>query len=274
MTIHSLLDRFRQLLSWLWYQHEWTAWELTAAAGVVLLLLLWVAKKRQAERRTTAMTHLIRQSSSVIGPRLAGRNLTAAAETAIKRPRLPFLPVRNGRDTATQSAIASDQTASLPPHETTRDQHTEPYLQQQLNQLKAANEKLQNQNTQCKQNEHRLQQRIARLLTTGKRLRQELTKLEHAEQTLRKEVNSVSQQLAGKHRGGTGKHARWSPLELFAPDGLPRRNSHPQRYEADMLPLSLKRDMDSRRAKEPLDVEKLKAIAELARQIQSRPRRS
>lgn len=277
MTIHSLVDRFRQLLSWLWYRHEWTAWELTAAAAAILLLLLLsAAKKRRDQRKARAMTPLLRQSSSVIGPRLASRNLTPTATTDLKRPCLPFLTGRNNQITASESATASDHATAEPQHETIKDQQTEAHLRQQLSELKATNKKLQIENVHCKETEKRLRQRTARLLATGKKLRQELVTLEQTEQTLRSELDTLSQRFAGRLPEGTRatKRPKWSPLDLLATRRLSRSGPNPREYESQLFPASPRQGFDSRRTKEPLDVEKLKAIAALARQIQSRPRRS
>ena len=278
MTIHSLVDRFRQLFSWLWYRHQWTVWELLAVTGSILLLSLWVAKKRRDQRKARALTHLIRQSSSVIGTRLASRNHSPAAATDLKRPRLPFLTGRqNGQMSATEPATASNQTTGLLQHKILKRQQTEAYLQQQLDELKTANEKLQSQNSQCKEAEDRLRRRMARLLATGKKLRQKLERLERAEETLWREPDAVASQQFGGSLGEVvraKKHPKWSPLELLAAHRLSRGGPNSRGHDGEMLPINSKRCIDSRRTKEPLDVEKLKAIAALAKQIQSQSRRS
>jgi hypothetical protein len=95
---------------------------------------------------------------------------------------------------------------------------------------------------------------------------------------LRRQANPVA--VVGQRFGDnltqpmqTRKHPKWSPLELLAPSRLSRGGPNPQGRGEETLTVNAKRPIDSRRASQPLDVEKLKAIAALARQIQSRPRR-
>ncbi len=282
MTIHSFMNRWEQLFSWLYYRHQWEAWELLAVAGVVLLLLMWAVRKQrnESEARARALAHPIHQNPPIIGARLAARSHGSVAVTDPKRHRLVFLSGnKNGRTNATEPSITSSGNTGLLPQETAGHQQTEAYLQRRLDELKTTSEKLQNQNSQGKQTEERLRRRMARLLAAGKKLRQDLSKLERSEELLRKQANQVA--AVGQRFGDNPsqamqarEHPRWSPLELLAPGRLSRGGANPQGGDEETFTMDSKRPTDTRRASEPLDVEKLKAIAALARRIQSRPRRA
>ncbi len=282
MTIHSFMDRWAQLFSWLYYRHQWETWELLTVAGAVLLLLTWVARRLRNEReaRVRALAHPIQQNPPIIGARLAARSHSPVAVADPKRHRLAFLSGhKNGQTNATESSIAASANTGLLPQETTRGQQTDAYLQQRLDELKTTGEKLQSQNNQGKQIEERLRRRMAKLLAAGKKMRQEISKLEQSEELLRKQASqaaAVGQQFADglAQAMQTRKQPKWSPLELLAPGRFSRGGDSPRGHGEEAFTIDPKRPTDSRRASEPLDVEKLKAIAALAKRIQGRPRRA
>jgi len=277
MTIHSFMDRFAQLFSWLYYRHQWEAWELLVAAGAVLLLLLGVAKKQRDERKARTCAHPIRQSPPIIGVKLAAGNHKRADVTDAKRQRLPFLAGKKSCEpNGTEPSMSSIAKTRLLQHETAKCQQTQAGLDQQLDELKAANEKLQNQINHGKKTEQRLRRRMARLLVAGKKMRQERGRLERAEEAIQRQPDPSAAQRFGSNPTGpmrARKHPAWSPLELLATNRLSRCRPNPQGQDEEMLAVNPNQPPGSRRANQPLDVEKLKAIAALARQIQSRPRR-
>lgn len=276
MTIHSFVDRFTQLFSWLYYRHQWEEWELLAAAGVVLLPLLWVAKKQRDERKARTSAHSIRQSLPIIGVKLAAGDYGRADVTDSKRHRLAFLAgKKNGAMKAAEPSIASNGRTRLLQHEIIKRQQTEAYLEQKLDELKAVNEKLRTQINQGKKTEEHLRRRMAKLLAAGKKLRQELGRLDQVKETLRRQPDAVAAQRFGGNLTEpmqARKHPKWPPLELLSASRLSRGGPNPRERDEEMLAVNPKRPTDSRRANEPLDVEKLKAIAALARQIQRQPR--
>jgi len=258
MTIHGLVDKLTQLFYRLCYSHQWQGWEVLTAAGaaVLLLVIIWTARKRRDEKRAATRVQMIHQSPSIIGARLAARSQSLADAADVKRRRLPFIAGRNGGQVcAAESAAALGRDAGLLQQQTATRQQTEASLQRQLDELQSINEKLQSQNNHCKQTEDRLRRRMAKLMAAGKKLRQQRCRPEQTEETLRKQP-------------------RWSPLEILAPGRIYRNSRNAQGPGEETLTVDSHRTADSRRSREPLDVEKLKAIAALARRIQSRPRRA
>jgi len=121
-------------------------------------------------------------------------------------------------------------------------------------------------NEQIKQ----LQCEIARHRQTEARLEQQLAELTAANEKLRQEIDKVKQ---------TEEHHQQQTVELPAVNKElqeervgRKRVKGPIHNQTDSAPAADKQPTDSKHANEPLDVEKLKAIAALARQIQQRPR--
>lgn len=280
MTIHSLVGTFRQLFLWLCYRHQWTVWELLALSGGILLLLLLLrtAKKQRDERRVRMAAHLLQQNPPIIGIKLA-RGKRGMEDVANSKAHL--LASFSGKKRGTKSAIelpTAAATAQTPRREVMEHQQTDAHLfSRQLDELKTINEQLQNQISQSKRNEEHLRRRMARLLNTGKKLRQELGKLERTKEVPLRQPDTVTSQRFGGTLTGLvhdKTHSKWSPLELLAAHRLSRGGPNPRGHDDAMPTANQERGINSRRANEPLDVEKLKAIAALARQIQGQSRRS
>ena len=68
MTLESIVQKFTQYASWLYYR-QWQQWEIVGiiAAGLVVVLLAHAARRRlrAAEKR-------LREHSPIVGIRLAG----------------------------------------------------------------------------------------------------------------------------------------------------------------------------------------------------------
>ncbi len=115
-----------------------------------------------------------------------------------------------------------------------------------------------------------LQYEIARHRQAEARLEQQLAELTAANEKLKHEINEVKQ---------AEEHLQQQTVELLAANKeLQEGRSGRKRVEGSVqgqtnsAPATDKHPTDSKHANEPLDVEKLKAIAALARQIQQRPR--
>lgn len=278
MTIHNLVDRLMQLFSWLYYRRRWEQWELLTAAGAILLLLLWAAKKQRDERKARTRAQAIPQGPPIIGAKLAARNPVRADATDSKRQRL-VVPTgdKSGMPNGIEPSAASSENTRTVGRANSVFAQAEPSLQfdQQLDELKAANERLQSQINEHEKTEQRLRRRMGKLLAAGKRLRQEVGRLDQADETLQRRPDPAAAQRFGDDLDEpiqARKHSKRLPFEFATASGLSRTAPNPQGRDEEMLPVDPKRPADSRRAKEPLDIEKLKAIAALARQIQSRPR--
>jgi len=279
MTIHTFVDKLTQLFWWLYYRHQWQTWEALAVAGAAALLLLatWALRKQRDKREARARAQMIHQGVPTIGIRLAARNHNPVSVTEPKRRRLPFVAGQNNGETCpAEPSTASSRTAGPLQNDAVTRQQTEACLQQQLEELKAINEKLQSQNNQCKQTEDRLRRRMVKLMAASKKLRQQLGKPEETEESLRRQADAGAAQRIGDNLARPMKartQAKWSPLDILAPNRLYRNGRNARRQGEEPLTMDADRP-SSRRTREPLDVEKLKAIAALAKQIQSRPRRA
>lgn len=243
MTIHSFVNRLTELFSWLYYRHPWQEWELLTIGVVVLVPLVWVAKKQRDERKAREYARPIRQSLPIIGIKLAASRHSQVDVTDSKKRRLTlFANKRNERTDAPEPSDTSDEKVRRLQHEIIKRQQTEARLEQQLAELKSDNKRLQSQINESKLTEKHLRQQTVKLLAVNKKLHQRLAREKHARE-----------------------HAKGH--ELLAAERLYRGDLSPRRPDALA-------DHRPRHTNEPLDVQKLEAIAALARQIQSRTRRA
>jgi uncharacterized membrane protein YhaH (DUF805 family) len=67
MTVESLINRFIQYASWLYYR-QWQKWELVAVVVTIVVLLLLLG----AWRRSALSVRRLHERSPIIGLRLAG----------------------------------------------------------------------------------------------------------------------------------------------------------------------------------------------------------
>lgn len=248
MTIHSFVDRFTELFSWLYYTHQWQEWELLTIAGVVLMPLMWVARKQRKERRAREYARPIRQSSPIIGIKLAASSQTGVTDSK-KRRFAFFAGTRNQRTHALDTPDLSDEKVRRLQHEIIKREQTEAGLEQQLAELRADNKRLQKQINESKLAEEHLRQQMVRLQAAKKKLQHRLKKERKSEELVKEP-------------------------EFLAADKLYRGDLRPRRPDNGILTDQPKGGTDFRHTNDPLDVQKLEAIAALARRIQSRPRRA
>lgn len=277
MTLHSFVGRLTQLVSWLYYQHQWEEWELLAIASAALVPLLLIARQQRKESAGRIYTHHDGERSPIIGVKLADGKRGRSEITDSKKARLGyFARRRNKQDDATKQVHSSNEQIRQLQCEIAKCRQVEARLEQQLAELTAANEKLQHEISESKQTEERLQQQTIKLLAANKKLQEGLPH-KRIEGFLKKQADSVP--AANKHPRSNDaedmqaeEHPRRQALELLATDKLPPDSLNPRDQDTGVLRENPKRPTDSRHTNEPLDVEKLKAIAALARQIQERPR--
>ena len=106
-----------------------------------------------------------------------------------------------------------------------------------------------------RQAETRLEQQLAELTATNEKLKHEINEVKQAEEHLQEQTVEL---LAAKKKLQEGRSGR-------------KRVEKAIQGQTDPAPATDTIPTDSKHANEPLDVEKLKAIAALARQIEQRP---
>ncbi len=275
MTLNSFVDRLTQLFSWLYYQYQWEEWELLAVAGVVLIPLLWIARRQRKERAGRIPPHQDRERPPIIGVKLVNGRHSQGEVTDSKKSRSGYLARdKNGQDGLTQEADDSREQIRQLQSEIAKHRQAESRLEQQLAELTATNAKLQHEIDEIKQTEERRRQQTTKLLATNRRLQQGPTRSKRVEEYLPKQADSVP--AANRHPMSNGPEdvqAEQDPRrhELLDADQLPPERLNRRDQDPGTPREHRKRSTDSRLANEPLDVEKLKAIAALARQIQERP---
>ena len=278
MTLHSFVDRLTQLFSWLYYQHLWEEWELLAIGVVVLVPLLVIARRQRKERTCRIYTHHDPERSPIIGVKLANGKHSPSEITDSKKAHSHSVARGKSKqdDVIKQLAGSNEQIKELQ-CEIARHRQAEARLERQLAELTAANEKLKHEINEFKQAEEHLQQQTVELLAMNKELQEGCGGRKRAEGSIQEQTDLAP--VIDKHPRSddaentpTEEHAVRQPLSLIDADKPSSQDLHRPDQDASMLAEKTKHPTDSKRTNEPLDVEKLKAIAALAKQIQQRPR--
>jgi septal ring factor EnvC (AmiA/AmiB activator) len=278
MTIHSFIDRLTQLISWLYYQHQWAEWEMLAIAVAALVPLLLIARQQRKEKLGRGYAHQLRERSPIIGVKLANGKDNRQDIADLKRGRLAFFHRKKDEERTTSSQLdrSSEQIKQLQ-DEITKRRQIEARLEQQLTELTAANERLQHETAESRQTEERLKQQTAELLATNEKLQHGLAKHKPVEDFLKKQIDRAPAASSPRTHDLTTdtqtEHIEGQAADVPAAQQLPRDSLSRRGHEKGVLTENPKQPAHSRHTSEPLDVEKLKAIAALARKIQERPRR-
>ena len=157
MVGYSLVGRLRQFLSWLYYGHQWTRWEILTIGIVVLGVLLLIVRQLRKRMIRRVYTSQLPGQSPVIGMNLGGR----------KRSRHVNKDLKKGRLVAAQKRQPKQQKST---------KQTEPSekLHEQIKQL-------QYEIIKRKQSESRLEQRVAHLAADNEKLRREVAESRQVE---------------------------------------------------------------------------------------------
>jgi len=276
MTLHSFIDKLTQLISWLYARHEWAEWELLAIAVAALVPLLLIARQQRRRKVARGYAHQVWERSPIIGVKLANGKQSQQAVAGMKKSRLARLWRKQNNERATTHLDGSIEQIKRLQDEITRRRQTEAGLEQRLTELTVAGERLQCEITESKQAEERLKQRIAELLAANERLQQGLAEHKRVEGFLTGHIDRVP---AGGSmlRHGAAADGQTEPIEQQSADvpaaqKLSQDGLNQPEQDKEMLRENPTQRPRSRRTREPLDIEKLKAIAALAKQIQERPR--
>ena len=267
MTVNNLIYKLTKYFSWLYFRH-WERWELLIIVLISLVLLVLLIWQHRKGKTRTVYINQIRERSPIIGVKLADN-----------RSHLKIEDLKKGR-----SAFS---------HKTSTKQKK---TKEQLEKLNKQIQLLQLEISKHRKNEVRLEQQVTELMMANKK---------HQEKTLVNNQVSDKQPAAApasddkpQQKMGKDKQAEQHPKRQIIE--MPAVNQQPQQeivkskkdrqyltQKTDELKSSSKkskrRDIESevpkwmlrektqqvRSSKElPLDVEKLKALAALAKQIQ------
>jgi hypothetical protein len=310
MTIQSFVGKlaryFSRFLSWLYSGYRWGEWELLTIAIVALVPLLLIVRQLRKGTARKAYADQIRERSPIIGVKLADRKQSHLGIRDFKKDRPARAPKGDGkrrkRGKRTKQLEKSHEQIRQLQHEIIKRRHTEARLERKIAELAAINEQLQHKSTEHEQTDGRLKEKVVELPAANGQLQNEVVEhkqaREHLEQQtaevraaneklqdgvteLRQAKEHPKQQVAVnkplQHKVAEHKHAeepiKQQDAEVPTGDKRLQRGAAKRRQADDgMLRENTEKARDPRELREPLDVQKLKAIAALAKQIQGRPR--
>lgn len=275
MTIDSFIRRLDHTFSWLYYKHQWAEWELLVLAIIAMFLLLWVLKRQKNTAARSTNFDQTSQRPPIIGAKLADhhrnqRVIEDAKErhsdliaqfSGKKKRKLAGKHIENLNGQITQLHIAINKYKEM-----------EERFIEKITELTADNEKLRDEVEKYKQQDQLASQQTNESAFIDNSQEQELGENEPiAAEIDHEQVASQPQQIvepvklevmdspsAAEYGYETSQHHKRMVME--------KRQNDETSQEEIQKPKPLKRDDD------PLDIQKLKAIAALARQIQGYPR--
>jgi hypothetical protein len=266
MTVNDIIYGVAKYFSWLYFRH-WEGWELLIIALISVVLLLLIVRQHRKGAVEKVYANQFRERSPIIGVQLADSRSHAKSRVP-KRDRPASLPKKDKREKRTKEQLKNlNKQIQLFQVEISKHEQSEMHLEQQIAELTAANKKLQEKTV--------TNERAAR----PDSLRRKIAKTNEAEQYSGRQIAGVpaaseqpGREVAKSQKNGQQSSNRTGQLRAL-------KNLSRQRVLESLLPDRALREKSehfktSKEVREePLDVQKLKAIAELAKQIQGRRRR-
>ena len=147
MTLESLMNRFTQYVSWLYFGREWARWELQTISLTALVLLLFILLNRRKAKARMTVVKQIEKSSSTLGINLdAGQVAHQEFEGGANGRSIVSISKNNGNQKRWKETTKKwknlQKLIEQLQQETAKYKQAEVYLEQQFARLKAANEQL------------------------------------------------------------------------------------------------------------------------------------
>lgn len=255
MTIDSFIRRLDHTFSWLYYKHQWAEWELLVIAIIAMFLLLLILKRQKNAGLRNTNSDQTSQRSPIIGIKLADHHHNRQVIEDVKERHSDLIAQFNGRKK--RKVVAK---------------HIE-NLNGQIRQLHSAINKY-------KEMEDCFIEKITELTADNEKLRDEVEK--YKQQELRENepiATEIDREQAASQPQQIVEPVKLEVMDSPSTEGYAYKTSqHLQRmvmekHQDDKTSEEeIEQPKRSRRDDEPLDIQKLKAIAALARQIQGHPR--
>jgi len=152
MTVESLMNRFIQYVSWLYFDREWARWELQTIAITALVLLLLILVHRRKAKAGKIAAKQIEKRSSIIGVNLdAGKGIHQVSEDDLNNRRIVSISNKDGNQKRWKETTKKwknfQKLIEQLQQEIAKYKQAEECLEQQFAKLKAANEQLRHEIT-------------------------------------------------------------------------------------------------------------------------------
>lgn len=275
MTVNSLIYKLAKYFSWLYFRH-WERWELLIIVLISLVLLLFIIWQQQKATTRRIYVNQVRERSPIIGVKLADHRSHLEIENWKKDGSSSF-PKKYAKLKKTKEQLhkLNEQVQQLQ-YEINKHKQTETRLEHQVKELTAANEILLQNTAVSNQVEQSKKQQPAEVSTSSDKLQQKIAEHKQAGQQPKQpiiEVPAVKEHPKHESAKSNTVKQQASPqlgeLKASKRPAKPKISTHKQpdrifREETEQVRVSKElREL-------PLDVEKLKAIADLAKRIQRR----
>ncbi|MBN2456956.1 MAG: hypothetical protein JXB29_10570 [Sedimentisphaerales bacterium] len=244
-----------KFFSWLYFR-PWERWELLIIVLICLVLLLLIAWQQRKNTIKSVYVNQVRERSPIIGVNLA-ENRSHFRIDELKHDRHSHLSKKQAKQIKAKEQLKKlNQQVQQLQHEIDKHKQTEERLKHQVieltTELSTANEQLRQKPVVSSQVEQALQQQIIEVSPV-----KEQPLPEPAESSM---VNQQPEQQAGESIAAKKSYNR--RINIHKQSGrVPREKTEPIKLSKE-------------HKEQPLDLERLKAIADLAKRIQTRPRKS
>ena len=251
MTVNNLIDKLIKFFSWLYFRH-WERWELLIIILICLVLLLLTIWRQRKSTIKSVYVSQVREHSPVIGAKLAGNRSHLKIED-LKQSHPTTLSNKQVKQTKEQLKKLNQQVQQLQ-YEISKNKQAEERLKHRVTELttklKTANEQLRQNTIVSNQIEQKPKQQITEVPSVKE---QPLP-----EPAVRSTVKQQAKPQAGESKTEKKSYDRGINISKI-PDRLIIEK--PEQFKPS-----------KKLREQPLDVQQLKAIADLAKQIQNRSR--
>ena len=255
MTVSNLIDKLINFFSLLYFRH-WERWELLIIVVICLVLLLFIIWQQRKSSMKNVYVNQIRDHSPIIGVKLADNRSHLRIED-LNQDRSAQSSKKHTKQTKTKEQLAKlNQQVQQLQYEISKQKQAEERLKHQVTELttelKTANEQLRHKPVASHHVEQEHKQQIIDVSPVKERPSHEPA-----------ETSTVRQRV--KQQASESKAAKKSFHRRINTRKPPDRHI---REKTDQIKPS------KEQREQPLDVEKLKAIADLAKKIQNRSRKN
>ena len=275
MTVNILIYKITKFFSTLYFR-QWEIWELLLIVSISLVLLLFIVWQQRKAATKRIHVNQFRERSPIIGVKLADNRSHLKIED-VKKKGLASSPKKKAKQRKTKEQVdkLNEQVQQLQ-YEISKHMQVEARLEHQVKELTSTNEKLRQNTIVSTPVEQSKKQQPAEVSTPIDKLQQKIAESKQAEQKPKQQIKEVpavteQSQQESDESSAVRQQTQQQIGELKADLKLPKSRIIARRRSDRMLrektePARIPKEL----REQPLDVEKLKAIAELAKQIQGR----
>jgi hypothetical protein len=255
MTVSNLIDKLIKFFSLLYFR-QWQRWELLIIVLICLVLLLLIVWQQRKSIAKSVYVNQVRERSPIIGVKLADNRSHLRIEE-LKHDHSAQLSKKRAKQIKTKKQLEKlNQQVQQLQYEINKHKQTEERLKRHVTELTT---ELTTANEQLRQNpiaSNHIKQ-VPKQQIVDVHAVKEQPQAESAESSL---VSQQAKQKAGESKNAKKSYNRRAKIR--------KQSNRVIRERTEQFKLS------KEHREQPLDIERLKAIADLAKRIQTRSRKS